>query len=111
MRLPLDPFLFRAALRRVALGQIVADDHGRLRHHTDVLVPHVLATVATLHQHEFIAVAPDSTRPHRQAVVLTLTGTQLLDWLNRQQTTVGPERSPEQWPASTSEVASCGQSS
>jgi phosphoglycolate phosphatase-like HAD superfamily hydrolase len=111
MRLSLDPVLFRAALRRVALGQIVADDHGRLRHHTDVLVPHVLATLDTLHQHEFIALVPDSTRPHRQAVVLTLTGTQLLDWLNRQQTTAGPERSPDQLRASMSEVASRGQSS
>lgn len=111
MRLPLDPVLFRAALRRVALGQIVADDHGRLRHHTDVLVPHVLAALDTLRQHEFIALAPDATRPHRQAVVLTLTGTQLLDWLNRQHPTAGPERSPDQWPASTIEVASHGQSS
>jgi hypothetical protein len=108
MRLPLDPVLFRAALRRVALGQIVADDHGRLRHHTDVLVPHVLITLTTLHQHEFISLVPDSSRPHRQAAVLTLTGTQLLDWLNRQQpTTAGLDRLT----APTSEVASHGQSS
>jgi hypothetical protein len=111
MKLPLDQVLFRAALRRVALGQIIADDHGRLRHHSDVLVPHVLAALDTLRLHEFIALAPDLTQPHRRAVVLTLTGTQLLDWLNRQETTTAPDRLCALLPASASEVASGGQSS
>jgi hypothetical protein len=78
--------VFRPALRRVALGQIVADEHGRLRHHSDVLAPHVLSTLATLHQHEFITLVHDSTRPERRVAELTPTGTQLLDWLNRQVT-------------------------
>lgn len=106
--LRLDPVVYRAALRRVAFGQIVFDAQGRPRHHSDVLVPHVIAALTTLHLHDFIAVGDDPDQPAR--AVLTMTGTQLLDWLNRHRTDPGAELLPE---AATraSEVACRGQSS
>jgi hypothetical protein len=102
----LDPVVYRAALRRVAFGQIVFDGQGRPQHHSDVLVPHVLAALTTLQRHEFIGTG--NGQPAR--AVLTMTGTQLLDWLNRQQTDPGVELLPK--PATrASEVVQRGPSS
>ncbi len=84
-RLPSAPDIYRAALRRVAFGQIVLDEHSRPRHHSDVLVPHVQRALVTLHQHEFIAAEAHLATMSLRPAVLTLTGTQLLDWLNRLQ--------------------------
>lgn len=73
----------RAALRRVAHGQIVSDN-GVLRHHSDVLPPDLITTLEVLHRHGFIALVPGSAETDRPTAQLTMTGTQLLDLWNRQ---------------------------
>ena len=72
----------RNALRRVAHGQIVADN-GVLRH-SHVRPPDVITTLDVLHRHGFITLAPGSTGTDRPAAQLTMIGAQLLDLCNRQ---------------------------
>lgn len=107
--LRLDPVVYRAALRRVAFGQIVFDEHDRPHHHSDVLVPHVLAALTSLHQHGFIAAGDHPAEP--RLAVLTMSGTQLLDWLNRPHTNPGGELLPALPATLASEVSDRGQSS
>jgi hypothetical protein len=105
--LGLDPVVYWAALRRIGFGQIVFDEHDRPCHHSDVLVPYVLAALTTLHQHEFIAAGDDPAES--RLAVLTMTGTQLLDCLNRQHTNPGAEQLSALPATLASEVSDRGQ--
>lgn len=68
-------------------GQIVTVD-GALRHRSDVLPPHALSLLQALHRHGYLTVQPDSVGP--PVAVLSVAGTQLLDWSVRQPDTSCP---------------------
>jgi hypothetical protein len=76
--------LGHSALRRVARGQIVAEN-GVLRHHSDVLPPDVITTLQEIHHDGLITLTlahPDhSAWPVAE---LTVSGIQLLDRWNKQ---------------------------
>lgn len=71
----------RGVLAWVARGQIVSVD-GVLRHRSDVLPAQALSLLQTLHGRGYLTVPPGSFGP--PVAVLTVRGTQLLDWSNRQ---------------------------
>jgi len=76
--------LGHSALRRVAQGQIVAEN-GVLRHHSDVLPPDVITTLQEMHHHGLITMTlahPDY--PAWPVAELTVIGIQLLDRWNEQ---------------------------
>ncbi len=83
----LNPALVRGVLQRIARGQIVAVD-GVLRHRSDVLPPQALALLQALHRHGYLTLSPDSVGP--PVAVLSVAGTQLLDWSVRQPDTPCP---------------------
>lgn len=84
MSLALEPALTRCALQRLARGQIVSEN-GMLRHRSDVLPPDMLSMLQALHWHGYVTLIASPAGP--PAAALTVSGTQLLDWWDRQAST------------------------
>lgn len=85
--LDLDPAVARETLQHVARGQIVSEN-GMLRHRDRALTAEAVSVLQTLHRHRYLTLTPASVRP--PVAALSMSGTQLLDWLNRQPSPPNP---------------------